>query len=413
MLMMTWRHGCCVSGADCEGDLFSKDGMRLTFSESCAELAVGVERFRPFPEGSRIAVTLWVFPEETPGKAYSQLELSDGRRSLDNAFPANIWTLSAFEAKVLRDGERPYFLLKLCGTAALTVRLRLLSVQESPLPERLFAGDRLTMLAQTNPKNGQMECLLYETEGHLIVVDGGEAEDAEHLYRKICECRPDRQVDLWLLTHYHCDHVNALTRILERYDIRIRTLCYRFPTPEELEGNGDGDNYCVAAVNDAVAAHPEKVERVLTPGRGDAYRVGRVTVEVLNDACFTPNDDFCNNSSVVYRFVTCGEKLLVLGDLASKGDDYLHDPEFRKAISECTVIQLAHHGQDGVSDRFYRSCKNIKVCLYCAPDWLYHVDNGGGYGSGIWLTLHTRRLMAELGVLRSYSCASGKDQVLL
>ena len=60
------------------------------------------------------------------------------------------------------------------------------------------------------------------------------------------------------------------------------------------------------------------------------------------------------------------------------------------------VVQMAHHGQNGVDKEFYAHIMP-KVCLYCTPDWLWENDNGGGRNSGPWKTLETRRWMEELG----------------
>lgn len=392
-----------------------KDGaLRVDMSKNEGELYIGMDDIQKFNEGDLLAVSLTVYPVQSNREKYSTLNLTyeDGK-SFDNAFAVNEWSVSNYETEVHTDGGVKYITLGFDWLKNSTAHIEILSVEKSPLPKILFGGDKLTLLPNTNVGKLQMESFICETDGKLIVVDGGNTGDAKHLYEKILSVHPNKQVNAWFLTHYHSDHITALVELLNNYDITIDKLYYDFPSQEELGDQGDVDNYCIEAVNSAVAKNPNKVVEVVEPKKGDSYNVGNIEVRVLNDACFDKGTNYVNDSSIVYKFVTKGESVLFLGDLGLKGDDYIKDEWFVKEIETCAVVQTAHHGQNGVSDEFYKKCKAMKVCLYCAPYWLYNVDGGSGYGSGTWNTLKTRRLMVELGVLRNYSCASGNDESIL
>ena len=62
---------------------------------------------------------------------------------------------------------------------------------------------------------------------------------------------------------------------------------------------------------------------------------------------------------------------------------------------------MSHHGQDGADKQLY-AIINPEVCLWPTPEWLWNNDNGGGYNSGTWQTLETRKWMNEIGVPRHY-----------
>ena len=110
----------------------------------------------------------------------------------------------------------------------------------------------------------------------------------------------------------------------------------------------------------------------------------------------------------MYKVETPGEDILFLGDLGSIGDEYLKDDWFVSEAESCTVIQLAHHGQNGTTDKFYEMIKEKKVVLYAAKQWIYDNDNGSGFNTATLTTLHMRDLVREWGVLRIYTQASGR-----
>ena len=410
---MEWEMGYSAKNLEFSKSEIKGGALRVDMSKNEGQLYIGTESIQEFSGGDLLAVSLNVYPVKVKKEKFSTLNLAyENGEIFDCAFAVEEWSMANYEAKVQTDGETKYITLGFDWLRNLTAHVEILSVEKSTLPEVLFDGDKLTLL---RAKNVQMEGFTYETDGKLVVMDGGNTVDAKHLYEKITEISPDKKVDMWLISHYHCDHVDALIEILnnETYDIEIAELYYDFPTKEQLGNQGDEDNHCIDDLNNAVKNHPEKVKKVITPKKGDSYKIGNIEVKVLNNACFDAGSNYSNDSSICFKFVTKGESILFLGDLGLKGDDYLKDKDFVKEIETCSVVQTAHHGQNGVSDEFYRKCKAMKVCLYCAPYWLYNVDSGAGYGSGTWNTLKTRRLMAQLGVLRNYSSASGEDEIIL
>ena len=52
-----------------------------------------------------------------------------------------------------------------------------------------------------------------------------------------------------------------------------------------------------------------------------------------------------------------------------------------------------------------------KICLWCAPDWLWNNDKGEGFNSGPWKTIETRKWMDEIGAIANFPAAYG-DYVL-
>ena len=61
------------------------------------------------------------------------------------------------------------------------------------------------------------------------------------------------------------------------------------------------------------------------------------------------------------------------------------------------IVQMAHHGQDGVSQSFYEAVRP-EVCLWAAPEWLWNNDHGRGFDTASYMTVTTRLWMAGLQV---------------
>src|SRR5690606_18404472 len=89
-----------------------------------------------------------------------------------------------------------------------------------------------------------------------------------------------------------------------------------------------------------------------------------------------------------------------LGDLGIEAGDKLLGSSSKKDL-DCDYLQLAHHGQRGVSKDFYRSIK-FKACLWPTPLWLWNNDAGKGYNTHTWETVEIRNLMDEIGIKTHY-----------
>ena len=124
-------------------------------------------------------------------------------------------------------------------------------------------------------------------------------------------------------------------------------------------------------------------------------RAGPAKIQVLNQA-YAANNDFVNNSSVAYLVSLNGTNVVFLGDMARSGGENLMANVDLGALN-CTMVQMAHHGQNGVDYEVYKALRP-SVCLWPTPQWLWDNDNGGGTGTGPWKTQETRNWMVRLGV---------------
>lgn len=270
----------------------------------------------------------------------------------------------------------------------------------------VFKGAEITMLSGIT-KSQMMSYLITTKSGKLIVVDGGLDADADKLRQLIIQ--KGGIVSAWLITHPHSDHVGAITKMINDGlgEIQIEGVYYNFFDNDWYTRN---EAYRAQMVFDC-----KKAFEKLSPSQkhsqvkgGDLIDLGDAKIHVLNSPYdFTFNS--INNSSIVYRIDIDGRRVLFLGDLGEvAGDNLLKDVGKQELKSD--LVQMAHHGQYGVSKEVYAAI-DPSICLWNTPEWLWNNDNGDGIGSGNWLTLEVRGWMHDLGVRKNYVIKDG-DQII-
>ena len=259
-----------------------------------------------------------------------------------------------------------------------------------------LGGGSVLQYANRDPWQS-MGYLIKTPSGKTVVIDGGrlEGKDAMHLYSLLKgegSC-----VDLWLMTHAHEDHFGALSWLMGNlceFDIEIKDLRFNFPPLEWTKTVEDGTTFkplseFLSRLDSKGIAHKDFKT-------GDVLECGGLFVEVVFDGSGYEKRDNINDTSAIFRVKFPKNDVLFLGDLGwDAGDDLLRTIPHEKL--RCDIVQMAHHGQNGVRRSFYEVVRP-KIALYTAPGWLWENDSGAGRGSGPWKTLETRKWMDELGV---------------
>ena len=330
-------------------------------------------------------------------KLYSELELySEDGDLVDSCFVSGKMENMAVQTGYRIRGGKKFITLQMIDIDEKTFTISNVAFEEPK--ETLFNGEILYQLA---PAYAQSMGYVFITKSkQVIVFDGGHIKDAENLTNIIRQY--GGVVHHWFITHYHNDHIGAIIEIFEKNLVKVEKLYYDFPAVELLADRGDGDN---PLVEQFLLIIP-KDTKVYKAVKGLEVYIGGVTVRALNNACFDKGSNFVNDSSVCFKLETDKSKVLFTGDLGAKGDDYLLDDQFVAQIKDCNVVQMSHHGQNGLSKRFYQNI-DIEVCLYPTPGWLWNNNNGGGKNSSGWTTLKTREWMREKKVRQNYTSIKG------
>lgn len=388
----------------------SGNGVQMKLSTNKAGIYFTMDELQGFEIGEEVIVDFRIY---TSGSGYDgKFTLyKAGGEIIDYGFLAKTWNRVRFRTYVFQnaDGVKNVY-VAMEGGKSKTVTISDLSIVKAPEKTKLLGGVKLY---QMDAKSNLMQSYVLQTQdGKVIVMDGGDTADANNLLEFVRTLT--NEVDYWFLSHYHSDHVKALHTILKyNATIKIKNLYYDFPTTETAKTlSGDGDSYLCDEIDSFVEKNRAVIENVITPKRGDVIEVSEgVKVTVLNDAYFEKNNNYGNNTTVVYKVTTPGEDILFLGDLGDRGDAYLEDQWFVEEAEVCTIIQLAHHGQNGTTDKFYKMIKEKKVVLYAALQWIYDNSNGSGFNTANLTTLHMRDLVREWGVMDIYTQARGRTLI--
>lgn len=254
-------------------------------------------------------------------------------------------------------------------------------------------GAAFTLWQLPEQTRSQMMSYVLKTHGNrIIVIDGGTRGDAPYL-RTFLE-KLGNHVDLWILTHPHSDHVDAVVEIMkDPKGITVDRFYGSFPPRDWI---AEHEKSSAVTIEGWEAVAKEKSLTLVEPELGEMLTVDGVTIEFLGlkNLEFTVNA--INNSSIAFLVATGKTRILFTGDLGLEGGRKLLHSPFGKQV-RADIVQMAHHGQNGVDKAFYEALAP-KHCLWPTPKWLWDVDNGGGKGSGPWKTLEVRQWMEELGV---------------
>ena len=271
-----------------------------------------------------------------------------------------------------------------------------------------LGGGKLYQPANRNVT--QMMSYIIDTGDGIVVIDGGtclrDDSDAEFLYETLEKF--GKKVKLWFISHLHNDHYGALMRLIEmnKFDIEVEKFCFNF-MPYDWVINSKDDPVFNKRFLDLLQKQDFNICEVQ---RGDVFECGCVKFEII----FAPDherDYFdINSTSIIIKAHFPKRDVLFLGDFS-----YHSEPEFYEkydvALLKSDIVQMAHHGQGGVSQKFY-SYVAPKVCLWPAPKWLYennnfHSDDPETKGKGPFKSLETRAWMEEIGVKENYTHAEG------
>ncbi len=249
---------------------------------------------------------------------------------------------------------------------------------------------------------GQMNSYVIKTANDkVIVIDGGNTGDAPYLRGFVAAM--GNKVDHWFITHPHPDHADAFIEIIKSpADLKIGHIYGTMPDEKWISEYDSNYLYVIQNLNKALKESGRQM-KPLNPGQ--IIGIDGVKVEIFSTLNPEITSNAINNSSLVFKLTDDCKSVLFLSDLGVQaGNKLLKSPFVNKLKSD--YVQMAHHGQNGVSRDFYEKV-NADYALWPTPVWLWENDNGGGTNSGPWKTLEVRKWMEELGIKKNYVSAFG------
>lgn len=228
--------------------------------------------------------------------------------------------------------------------------------------------------------------------GKVIVMDGGFPEEAFTMRGFIGAL--GNEVEAWFISHPHDDHMGALREILKQgtQDLRIKAIYHSRITdkvidaePTEAEKTRDFYdrlNKCDAKVVDIQQA-------------GQVFDFDGMKLKILSVATQLTTNPY-NNNSMIMRVWDKRKSMVFLGDAGVECGDLALKGPYAEDLN-CDYLQMAHHGQNGCSEEFYRSI-TFRACLWPTPMWVWNNDTGKGFDTANLTTVRTREWMDKLGI---------------
>jgi hypothetical protein len=238
-------------------------------------------------------------------------------------------------------------------------------------------------------------------KGRIIVMDGGMPQEAPFIRGFIDAL--GGEVEAWFISHPHSDHMGALSALLpDLQHLKIKQI-YHSRLAENLIDKDEEQNLCREFYD-----HLEKsgIPVKDIQDAGQILHFDEMNLQILS----VQNPEFemnaYNNSSMIMRVWDKRKSVLFLGDAGVEcGDKVLQGTYGHRLDSE--YIQMAHHGQNGCSQQFYKSVK-FRVCLWPTPLWVWNNDGGKGFNTANLKTVETRHWMDELGIKEHHvTCLEG------
>lgn len=205
------------------------------------------------------------------------------------------------------------------------------------------------------------------------MMDGGVKGDAENL-RKVIKSYGGT-VHQWWLTHPHSDHLGAMLDILRNPDGIVVEEVYHSRFPDALLNTESGSATAARALYE-ILDNSKTINTTNLTNPGALYDVDGVMIKVLGvtnpELTMTQNDTSpYNNSSIILRVWDDTKSFIFLGDAQEEcGDKLLLNSRFSRYLT-CDYLQLAHHGQQGVKESFYKFV-SFKYALWPTPSWVFN-----------------------------------------
>lgn len=241
----------------------------------------------------------------------------------------------------------------------------------------------------------------------FIMIDGGMAgNDYDYNRRRLDEffaeyAPTDKAVviEAWIITHFHCDHVDLAARYLKesRHRLTVRSFIYNHPGHSVALRESAQEQ----AWEEAMELYPTAQRRLLKRGEIMSWR-GVEAYAILTEADMPSKTGGQNSISAAIRFkFDTGTVFLCLGDCMGDRLARLIDSDSplwlpRNQI-KCDLLSVAHHGFTDDSDECIGGCESFyraadpSVCLFSMNEYDFLNDRrvNSQRFSDNWYLLHS------------------------
>lgn len=274
------------------------------------------------------------------------------------------------------------FILSGCGNKTVSdEKLTEVDLQEIiQFPDGMDEGWLVTQYGHADGAQ-YMFYTIEDKDGHVILIDGGHNEGREVEDVKTVIKQHNNHVDAWIITHMHPDHAGAFNTIMTAdkeitvdniYTIDVNDARYR-ETARDYDGIEVYDSF-IKVINEI----DKTKTNVNYVHEGDTLDCIGLEIDILHswdESTDKLEKNLMNNGSMVFLVKGIKETILFLSDAEDETEEDLYKAH-SKEVSKANYIQLAHHGNWGMTIDFYMNT-NPQIVFFNAPDFIFQPKVSG------------------------------------
>lgn len=214
--------------------------------------------------------------------------------------------------------------------------------------------------------NQAMIYSITDSDGHLILIDGGWKGDAEQLSEIIK--KNGGKVDIWILTHPHPDHIGAFNEIYATGSVEISTI-YTIPMNYKMYKN-KMQPWDAFEVYEEFLNLTHNADNMIYLKEDDEINLFGLEMEVFHsfdEGQMKDDIDPCNNGSMIFKLSAKYDSILFLADVGIGQSDYILNKYGDRLKAD--YVQMGHHGNGGLDETVYRVICPQRA-FFDAPEWL-------------------------------------------
>lgn len=198
---------------------------------------------------------------------------------------------------------------------------------------------------------GQGDCELIVCAGKSVLIDAGEADNANKVIKFIKDLGITK-LDCIVATHPHSDHIGALPYIID--EIGMDNIIMPELAEENIPTTRVYEKFLNSVAQSGAAVHSAKP--------GDNYKYGDISFKILSPVF--ESDSELNNMSVVLRCEYGKTSFLFTGDAEKKVEKRL--VENNGASLKSDIVKVGHHGSKTSScEEFVRAVSPVYAVCCC------------------------------------------------
>ena len=229
-------------------------------------------------------------------------------------------------------------------------------ITDTPYIDIRDVSDTEVMATATFIDVGQGDSTLFVSKGESMLIDSGEAENADVVINALTESGIT-ELDYIVATHAHSDHIGAMAEILS--EVPAKKVIISKPTD---------DSQSTWTFNNFIDAVEECDAELIVAEADYEFAMGYALCKVLSPINYYSGSE--NNNSIVMHITIGSTSFMMTGDAESGAERTLLD---KYENIESQILKVGHHGSNTSSIQKFIDAVSPEVAII-------HVGKDNDYG---------------------------------